>query len=770
MPEERSLANERQRRRESLRYGYIPPDEIVVDPSLRFHRQADRDLDTVGFEVIRSKLWNLNVDHGDAIRRVSGSNIVAEGYDFNCAITTEEGDAVTLCPYSMFFAGFADEVIKWTLEHRSMNVGIHDGDVFVQDDPWVGSNHPMDTSVFGPVFVEGKLFAWLFNCIHQREIGGLRPGGFVQDATDCYAEPTFLPPTKLVEGGVLREDIVDLWTRRSRLPDLIALELGSQIAGFNTARARLEELLTRYGATTVKGTMNKMIRDTSRTVGERLARLPDANWRDERYVAGANPGNLRLYKLCLEYEKRGDRLRVSNAGTDPAVGAFNITPGVFRASVLNGLLPILAYDQYLCAAGVLRQLDFEYERGAITTASHPAAVSTSMGSVSTVNQAQVLAAHMVSGDDELAGHAFSSSAMHTMSTTAPSWEDERGNRIGDAILDMLAGGLGAFNHRDGIDYGGTSFSVANHFSDVEKFEQVIPFLYLFRRELPECGGHGRFRGGVTLSAAWVGHGGRGVAMSATGNAKSVTMGIGVCGGFPGTGGYHWHAADTGIQAWLEEGRLPGDPGELRALAPHGGPVGPSMDHRLGSDDVFELLPNPGAGWGDPLERGLDLVEADLREGRLSIETALRIYAVIVDAATGEVDAAQTARERERVLAQRLALSREARRACEERVEVSADTPRVLEGVALTRGRAGACFACAHCGQALGPAQRTYRLGCRELDMELPEISEIFQSPLAETGEALLFRRYLCPGCARGLAARICRPSDPPFDDVRVPAR
>ena len=129
-----TLANELRRRRDSLRYGYVPPpaDQLVVDPSLAFHTEADTDLDPVTYEVIRTKLWNLNVDHGDTIRRVSGSMIVVEGMDFNCAITTEVGDAVTLSPYTMFFAGLADENIKWTLEHRSMNVGIREGDLLLE--------------------------------------------------------------------------------------------------------------------------------------------------------------------------------------------------------------------------------------------------------------------------------------------------------------------------------------------------------------------------------------------------------------------------------------------------------------------------------------------------------------------------------------------------------------------------------------------------------------------------------------------------------------
>lgn len=766
-PEVPSLANERARRRESFLHGYIPPREPVVDPSVVFHRETE-PVDAVSFEVIRSKLWNLNLDHGDTIRRISGSHIVVEGYDFNCAITDELGDAVTLCPYSMFFAGFADEVIKWTLEHRSMNVGIRDGDVFLQDDPWVGSNHAMDTAVFGPIFVEGKLFAWLFNCVHQRELGGTRPGGFIQEARDCHSEPTFMPPIKLVENDVIREDVADAWTRRSRLPELMALELKSQVAGFRTARDRLLALIARYGARAIKGTMNKMVDDTARVVGARLASLPDAVWRDERYVAGANPGDSRLFKLVLVFEKRGDRLRVSNEGTDPATGSFNVTPGVFRAAVLNGLLPVLAFDQVLCAAGVLRQVDFDYVRGAITTASHPSAVGTSMSSVATVGHAHGLASKMVSGHDELAGHAFASSAMHTMSTTAPSWRDARGNLVGDAILDMLAGSIGAFAHRDGIDFGGCTFAVANRMSDVEKAEQHIPLLYLFRRELSNSGGHGRYRGGVTYSCAWVGHGlgSESAAMHATGFAKSVTMGLGIAGGFPGTGGYHWHATQTAVQRELAEGRVPGSPEQLHALAPHGEYLGLRQDNRLTQDDLFELLPNPAAGWGDTLDREPALVAEDVATDRLSLALATSLYGVVLGAG-GQPDIEATTARRMALRRERLAQARAPRTPRAGAPLTGPPVARVLEGVAIQGVASARELVCARCGHRLGAGASGYRRGCCELELLLEAIGSEFLPPTAEVGEALCLRRYLCPGCGVVLDAEICRPRDEPSVDVQL---
>ena len=161
-----------------------------------------------------------------------------------------------------------------------MNVGINEGDIFLQDDPWIGTNHQMDAAVYAPVFWEGKLFAWVYNVIHQRELGGVEPGGFTQQAHDVYAEPTFFPPMKLVDAGKVREDVVDAWVRRSRLAGLMTLELRSQIAGVELARARVLELVQRYGAASVKGTMRKMIDTTAGVVGERLCHAcPTANGR-----------------------------------------------------------------------------------------------------------------------------------------------------------------------------------------------------------------------------------------------------------------------------------------------------------------------------------------------------------------------------------------------------------------------------------------------------------------------------------------------------------
>jgi len=351
--ESRVEASEYQRRWRSLAEGYLPHDRLEIPGGLTLHDDVETDIDTIGYEVVRSRLWAINQDHMHTIRRISGSGVTVYAWDFSVSIQTEEGDGVVFGPGILFFAGCADLVVKWTLEHRAGNVGINPGDIFAQCDPWVGTNNQMDAAVYAPIFVDGRLFCWVYNCVHQQEVGGVEPGGFVQQARDTYWEASTFPPVKLVEAGVWREDLVDAWIRRSRLPQLNHLELKSQVAGVEFARARMEDMIATYGAARVKGVMRRMISNTETAVRSRVRTVPDGTWRDVRLCAGALPGDRKLYRLELAITKEDDRLIFDNSGTGDSVGSINTTPGVWRAALLHAALPLLAWDQYLCGAGVL---------------------------------------------------------------------------------------------------------------------------------------------------------------------------------------------------------------------------------------------------------------------------------------------------------------------------------------------------------------------------------------------------------------------------------
>lgn len=755
-------------RRQSFRDGYVPPREPQVPDSLELHLDADDDVDVVTYEVLRSRLWSINLDHQEIIRRMSGSGVTVFADDFNTTITTEIGDGVVFGPSMQFFTGCADVVIKWTLEHRAATLGVRPGDMFIQDDPWVGTNHAMDVAVYAPVFVDGKLFCWVYNVVHQQDIGGIEPGGFVQQARDAFWEPMFFPPTKLVEQGEWRDDVVDAWIRRSRMPEMNHLELKSQVAGLRFATAAIEKINAEYGPAVLKGVMRRMIDTTERAVRDRIRLLADGSWRDERYVAGALPGDRNVYKLALTVHKDGDRLRFTNEGTDPAVGCINTTAPVWRAAILNAATPLLAYDQYLCGAGILRCMDFEPTYGSITSARWPAAVGSSLGTILAVTQAQYLINKMMSSVPALARNVVGASAVHTQAYTQVFGKRTNGEPYANFPFDGGGGGTGAFSFRDGIHHGGGIISTRLKLGNVEEWEQGIPFLYLYRREVRGGGGHGKWRGGTALVSGWTGHKVAEGYIASGGLFQSVTQGHGVSGGYPGSGGGFWCALDTSITDAFASGVLPGSPEELRSLAPHGGIApGKKFDNRLNDTDLFEITPCFGAGHGDPLERKLDLIVADLADGQLTTDQAAEIYGVVFDA-LGGVDAAASLELREALRRRRLKQA--------QRQPAPADTAAALdehvfwatETVAAATAGGRGVLACAHCRQVLAERSGSYRQGCAWLHVPLTDIDPRIYTATSEHVDAdLVVRQYVCPSCGRLLDADICRETDSAYQDVTL---
>ena len=158
------------------RTGYVPPKQLRISKKLRLHTNAKKQIDPVTFEVVRHALWNVNEEHGATIQRLSGSPVAMYALDLNPSILTEDAEFVYFGPYMQYMSGVTDTQVKWTLENRSDNPGIADGDMFLANDPWVGAAHQMDVMLLCPVFWKGELFCWVTNCLHQYDIGGITPG------------------------------------------------------------------------------------------------------------------------------------------------------------------------------------------------------------------------------------------------------------------------------------------------------------------------------------------------------------------------------------------------------------------------------------------------------------------------------------------------------------------------------------------------------------------------------------------------------------------
>jgi N-methylhydantoinase B len=622
---------------------------------LQLHRETDHEIDPITYEVIRHNLWNINEEHAATIVKVSGSPIVVFGHDFNPSILTEDGEWVFFGPYIQYLNAAADNAIRWVLEHYAESPGIHDGDMFLTNDPWIGSNHEPDTTLLCPVFVDGSIFCWVTNTMNQYDLGGITPGTFCPSARDIFDESPPMPPVKIVEGGRLRRDIEEMYVRRSRVPYLVSLDLRAEIAGNNVARARMLELVGRYGAGTVKAAMRKVIDDSEASFAQKLAALPDATFRDVVYLEVALPGDRKTYRCQLTMEKRGEELVFSNEGTEPQAGAICMTEIAWKGAIQSVILPFFLYDQLYAIGGALRRIRFETTTGTLTVADFPAAVSCSpaFGVYATIVNANNCVAKLVSADPEQKRH-LTCNAMSQWPVISMAGIDQWGKPYGTILMDPMGVGTGAFSNRDGIDTGGFFHDPMGVSPNVEQNEFFFPMLYVYKKENRDSGGAGRYRGGVSVEIAFVPHGTDEILHTTASCGAAVPCTTGIFGGYPGCTNDYGMVRDSNILELFGQGRLPED---LSDLAGREDPVQSKATGILqGPADVYRIHWNGGAGYGDPLDREPAAVARDVQTGFVSADAAASIHGVVLTDA-GEVDAAGTEQARQRIRDERRAQAR-----------------------------------------------------------------------------------------------------------------
>jgi N-methylhydantoinase B len=755
------------------RGSYIPVAPLDIDPSLQLHTEADLDLDPITYQVLRSRFWHKNLEHGDVIQRVSGSAPVVYSRDYATAICTEEGDVVVVSPTIQFFSALADLIVKWTLEHRSAAPGIRDGDVFLQNDPYIGAAQQSDTAFYAPIFWDGRLFCWVFNTLHVGDIGGVDPGGWAVNARDFFDESVTMPPVRLVEQGTVRWDIAEAFVRASREPDSILLNVKSALAGLRAVREQILEMLEAYGPAVVKGVMRKAIADTSRVVSERLRRIPDGTWSERLYVTGLLPGEGTTHQEVVTLSKRGDRIVCTNAGTSPQGGAGNSTYGFLRAAVVGAVGTTLAWDQLGCAAGVANHIVFDPEPGTRNVARWPAAVSAHQSTFLTLDLAAAATSKMLlAAPEDLRRRAFAGGGLSLPLGDVAFGLDERGALVstpGSAGQGLLGGALGAFPFRDGIDSGGAWWMVGSTAGNVEEGEEAGVSLVLFRSESPDSGAPGLWRGGNSVTVGWTPHKVLVAGVQMIWADPSANPVLGLAGGYAGLGGNFLRLDSDRVGELLREGVLPGSREEIERRA--------GALQRLHPKAIVVPLPpgdcvvvefNGSAGYGDPLQRDPELVARDVRDGKVGRASALRHYGVALHE-DGAVDAAATDERRAAIRAERLdgALAFE-----EGRLGTVAPDSVLLRGAAggvdLAAHDGEQVWACSTCGEHLGPATASFKRRARYRQRPPQTVDErLYPDPTEFSETQLLLRQYACPGCATLLAQEFCLADDEPWDDIRI---
>jgi N-methylhydantoinase B len=743
---------------DGITHAYLPGEDLLVPEPLALDGEATDDIDPVTYEVVRHALWNANGEHGRVIENLAVSPIAVEIRDFQTCILTHRGEILYFGPYLQYMSGQLDLMVKYLIEHRGARIA--DGDMWLCNDPIVGTAHQPDVCLMCPIFVDGSVFCWVANVVHQNDIGGIVPGSFCPNAPDVFSDPPCFPPMRIVRGGEVDQDLEELYRRCSRTPTNLSLDLRATIAGNHAARSRILSLVESYGKKVVKGVMNRVLDASQRAFETAMATIPDGRYTERLIQEVAMTGDRGTYPVQVNVYKDGATLTFDNEGTAPQVGAINVAFAGWRGGILGAINVMLMADQLGCVGGAVRRLRFEPRPGTITCPDWGAAVSA----------AGVYATHVgVSLGTAVVGKMMLASSDSTIRDRALSPEmaqwnchftagtNQRGDFYVGGMGDTMLGSTGATWRRDGEFANGHYWIPDGRGPNVERYESDWPVLYLFRREHSGSAGAGRFRAGNGGELAYVIH--RGHASLGLYCNEGVPKTNGIFGGGPGWPCVGRAVMGSNVRRFFAEGRIPGSLEELEGDRPLLAGKGPEI--ALTEDDVLYWNWAPPGGYGDPLLRSVDLIAEDLAGGHISAEIAHTVYGAALGA-DGAVDAAATARRRQELLGERLRAAR---------VPAPRPGPGPAPHDAESIGdvywidREAGLFRCHRCGHSLGPLSSDPKLAMAVLEHPVHELMPGLAPVSNFVDDEVVWRQFLCPGCGVRLTGEAGYPGEPAVQEL-----
>ena len=169
-----------------------------------------------------------------------------------------------------------------------------------------------------PVFHDGEVVAFIQAFGHHDDIGGRVPGSMPGTATTVFEEGLAVPPIRLYDAGVRNEAVFTIIRRNTRVPDMLAADLDSEVQACVMGAQRMAGLFARFGRAMVEACFQAIL-DKCRDIyrNELIPKIADGEYSWQDYVEHDGVTDPKLHKLALRMIKRGERITLDFTGTDP---------------------------------------------------------------------------------------------------------------------------------------------------------------------------------------------------------------------------------------------------------------------------------------------------------------------------------------------------------------------------------------------------------------------------------------------------------------------
>ena len=443
-------------------------------------------LKTIRMQIMWNRLIAVVEEQAQALLRTAFSPIVREAGDLSAGVFDTRGrmlaQAVTGTPGHV---NSMAESVNHFLRHFPADT-MNEGDIYITNDPWMGTGHLNDFVLTTPCFHRGKLVG-LFSCTsHLTDIGGI---GFGPDATDVHMEGIYIPMLKLADRGVFNETLMAMVRANTRQPVESEGDVYSLAACNDVGCERLVEMMTEFDLDDLEELGEHICESSRRAVLDEIAKLPKGEYRSSMRIDGFESPIDLVAKLRIA----DDGITVDYDGTSPEVEprgqrADGVHLGLYLLRTLLHRLRRRA-EQLGLARAVHGDRPGE---GCVLNAPYPAAVC-SRHIVGQMLPDVVFGALTQAVPERVPAEG----AACLWNVTMRGESDRAANQTSGALFAVTAvcnGGTGARPSKDGLS--ATAYPSGVRGTPVEINESVSPVVF-WRKELrPDSGGHGRHRGGL----------------------------------------------------------------------------------------------------------------------------------------------------------------------------------------------------------------------------------------------------------------------------------
>ena len=457
--------------------------------------------DPIQVEVWRHLLASVAEEMGATLERTAYSPNIKERLDHSCALFDAEGRLLAQAAHIPVHLGAMPLMIRSLLQ--SPIIDWQPGTMWLCNDPRMGGTHLPDITLIAPVYAKQPtnltqsppatgpplLLGFVASRAHHADVGGMSPGSLPL-SREAFQEGLIIPPVRLVVGGRVREEILNLVCANSRTPHERRGDLAAQIAANETGIGRFQSLVATHGLDTFIARVHENIDYATCAVREAIRQLPPGVYEAEDVLDddGTGQRDIRIAVIVTIPQKPEGEIRFDFTGSAPQVaGSLNATEAITRSACYY-IVRCLAQEDIPTNEGCFVPVTVIAPEGTLVNARFPAAVAA--GNVETSQRIVDVLLRALAHAIPDRVPAASQGTMNNL--TIGGFDPIRDRPF--AYYETIAGGAGA------SPLGAGASAVHTHMTNTrntptEALETHYPLRMLEYRIADDTGGSGHFSGG-----------------------------------------------------------------------------------------------------------------------------------------------------------------------------------------------------------------------------------------------------------------------------------